>query len=132
MQPQTKDLISKYTLIAKKIIYDANRMKSFLKMMGSQDGAVQAVQTVLGAIEKFKPIPPQVYPFLGVNVYMLMVDIAQEVTGHKPDPAIIQQVIIKILKFTKQASANPAQPAKPQPQQAPAPAAPQGMLAQGA
>jgi hypothetical protein len=129
MQPQTKDQISKYTLIAKKIIYDANRMKSFLKMMDSQEGALQAVQTVMGAIEKHKPIPPQVYPYLGVNVYMLMVDIAQEVTGNKPDPAIIQQVIGNILKFAQQAS-KPAQPAQPQP--APAPAAPQGMLAQGA
>jgi len=118
MNPQDKTLLEKYTQVAKKIIYEPNRMGKFMKMLGSKDGALTAVQTVVAAIEKFKPVPPQIAPLLAVNSYMLMVDIAQEVTQAKPDPAIIKEVIGTIMSTVGAP-------------QAPAPAPEgQGMLAQ--
>jgi hypothetical protein len=52
---------------------------------------------------------------LGVNAYMLMVDVAQEATGNSPDPAIIKQVIAKIVQSIGQ-SHGPKQEAAEQPQ----------------
>jgi hypothetical protein len=114
MDPNQKTLLQKYTMVAKKIIYDPARMKTFMKMLGSKDGAVTAVHTVVGAIEKLKPIPAQLTPLLGVNVYLLMVDVAQEATKMQPDPAIMKGVIDQIMSEVGG-------------QQAPAPQ--QGMLA---
>lgn len=117
MNPQDKTLLSKYTMVAKKIIYEPARMKTFMKMLGSKEGALTAVQTVVAAIDKLKPVPPQIMPLLGVNAYMLMVDVAQEVTGMKPNPAIIKEVIGTIMTEVGGQAA-------PAPQQGP------GMLAQ--
>jgi hypothetical protein len=120
MNPQDKTELTKYTLVAKKIIYDAQRMKQFMQMLGSKQGAMTAVQTVMAMIEKVRPIPPALAPLLGVNVYMLMVDIAQEFTGHAPDPAIIKDVIGTILSTVQKshgqaAGAPPRQPTAQQP-----------------
>lgn len=117
--PQDKTMLQQFTMVAKKIIYEPSRMKTFMKMLNSKEGAVQAVHTVIAAIEKLKPIPPQIRGLLGVNTYLLMVDIAQEVTKMKPDTGIVKEVIGMIMTETQ----APA---------APAPAAPQdpGMLAQ--
>lgn len=95
---EAKGLLTKYTQVAKKIIYNPERMRSFMKMLDSKEGALQAVQTVVAAIDKLKPVPPQLMPLLGVNCYMLMVDVAQEVTGFDPDPAILQEVAGQILQ----------------------------------
>lgn len=120
MNPQDKSLLEKYTRVAKKIIYNPERMKKFLRMMGTKEGAVTAVQTVIAAIDKAKPIPPQILPMLAVNSYMIMVDVAQEGTGIKASPKVLNDVIGLILQtaqgMTQQQQAAPAQP--------------QGMLAQ--
>jgi hypothetical protein len=97
MNPEDKMQLQKYTMVAKKIIYDPARMKAFMKMLGSKEGAVTAVHTVVAAIDKLKPVPPQLMPLLGVNAYMLMVDVAQEVTNMKPDPGIMQAVVGTIM-----------------------------------
>lgn len=117
IDPQVKDTLSKYTMVAKKIIYNPERMMKFMKMLGTKDGAINAVHTVVAAIDKLKPIPPQVVPLLGVNVYMLMVDVAQAATGHPPSPDIIKEVVGLILSELGG-------------QQAPAPQGQEGMLAQ--
>ncbi|OXE35712.1 MAG: hypothetical protein CGW95_12220 [Phenylobacterium zucineum] len=121
LNPADQSLLSKYVLVAKKIIYNPERMKTFLKMMGTKEGAVTAVQTVVAAIDKLKPIPPQILPMLSVSAYMIMVDVAQEGTGHQADPAIMEEVVDQILQTAK--SMAPDQDAD-EGQQAP------GMLAQ--
>ena len=73
LNPQDKDALSRYTMAAKKIIYDAGRMEQFMQMLGSKAGALQAVHAVMSIIEKNRPIPPNMAPLLGVNIYMLMV-----------------------------------------------------------
>lgn len=107
INPQDQTLLQKFTLVAKKVIYEPARMSKFLEMLGSKEGALTAVQTVLGAIDSLKPVPPQIRALLGVNAYMLMVDIAQEVTQHQPDPTIVKEVIGTIM----QAVGSPKGPA---------------------
>lgn len=110
INPQDKSVLMKYTMIAKKIIYSPERMGKFLKMMGTKEGAVAAVNTVLGAIDKLKPIPPQIRPYLGVNTYMVMVDVAQEVMQQAPDQAIVKEVVGMILSQSQGAAPAPAAP----------------------
>jgi len=121
MTPQDQQLLTKLTLAVKKIVYEPGRFKTFLKMLGTKDGAVVAVHTVLAVLQKATQIPPQILPQLGVNTYVIMVDLAQEVTGHKADPKIVHDVMQAIMKEN---SAQPA-PAAPQP-----PQAPQGIIGQ--
>lgn len=129
MNPQDKSQLSAYTLMAKKIIFDAGRMREFLKMLGTKEGALTAVQTVLGVIDSKKPVPPQLAPLLGVNAYLLMVDLAQDVTGQKADTKIMQDVVVSILGNIIK-SHKPSQPqtpaAPPNVQQAP-----RGLMTQG-
>lgn len=119
LNPADQSVLLKYTQVAKKIIYNPERMTKFLRMMGSKEGAVTAVQTVVAAIDKLKPIPPQIIPMLAVNAYMIMVDVAQEGTGHQADPAIMEEVVSQILQTAKSMAG----------QAAPAPQG-QGMLSQ--
>lgn len=114
--PQDKALLSKYSQVAQKIIYNPQRMREFLGMMGTAEGALTAVQTVVAAIDKLRPVPPEIAPMLGVNVYMLMVDVAQEATDTPADPEVMKGVVQTILSNVQTG----------QPQGAPA----QGMLAQ--
>ena len=79
-------------------------MKGFMQLLGSPDGAVTAVQTVLSIIEKKKPIPPEIAGILGVSCYLIMVDIAQQATKLKPDPALMKAVIGKIMDVTTETS----------------------------
>lgn len=97
MEPQNKQTLASFIMAAKVVIYDANRMRDLLPMMDTPDGAIQAVQTIIGAIEQKKQIPPDVAPLLGMSVYMLMVDMAHNVTGEQPDPGIVKSVIGKIM-----------------------------------
>lgn len=97
MDPQRKQTLASFTTAAKAVIYDTKRMQGLLPMMDTPEGAIQAVQTIVGAIEQKKPVPPDIAPFLGVNVYMLMVDMAHKVTGENPDPNIVKAVIGKII-----------------------------------
>lgn len=107
LNQQDKDALSRYTMVAKKIIYDAERMKQFMQMLGSKAGALQAVHAVMSIIEKNRPIPPNMAPLLGVNIYMLMVDVAQQSTGHQPDPAILKEVIGQIVSTIGRAQSRP-------------------------
>ncbi len=123
MNPDTKQRLMKLTAAAKAVIYEPNRMAAFLKMMGTKDGAVTAVNTVMAAIEQRTQVPPEVRPLLAVNIYMLMVDVAQEVMQRKPSPNILKEVVQMLLT---------QKPGQAQPPQAPQPPAPQpGLLAQG-
>jgi hypothetical protein len=128
MNPQDKSQLTVFTMLAKKIIFDADRMKVFLKMLGSKEGALQAVHTVLAVIQQKKPIPPAIEPLLGVNTYMVMVDFAQKITGHKADPAIMADVIKTIITDVHKSSNIPVgAPVQSQPMQ------PQrGLISQGA
>ncbi len=131
MHPQN-DLLTKYTALAKSVIYDADRMKKFMGMLGTPEGAVVAVHTVLGAIEQAKPIPPELAKNLGVNAYLILVDMAQNITGKEADPGIMKKVIGTILTEVHQTHGQQAAPGA-QPQQPPAQAAPQpmGIINQG-
>jgi hypothetical protein len=142
MEDQTA-LLAKYTLLAKDIIEDADRFTKLRNMMGSPQGAVVAVKTVLGAIEQAKPVPQELVRNLAVNAYFLLVKFAEdasktesEVTGEEPvkaSPEKMKKVIGLLLKETN--LTQPAQPPQGQPpMQQPMEQAPQagGILAQGA
>lgn len=86
-------LITKYTNAAKHVIYDPSRFKHLLGMLGTKAGAIQAVHLVMAIIEKNKPIPPAIAKQLGVNIYLLMVDVAEQVTKHQADPQIVHDVV---------------------------------------
>ena len=64
MDAQDKSQLTALTQMAQKIIYNTERMKQFMKMLGSKQGALIAVQTVMGAIEQSRPVPPQLAPLL--------------------------------------------------------------------
>jgi hypothetical protein len=124
LDPQSKDSLSRFTLAAKKIIYAPERMKQFMTMLGTPDGAITAVQSVLAVIEKSRHIPPQVVPLLAVNCYLVMVDVAQEATKVKPDPGVMKQVIAAIMSKVQQVGQQNTQ----QPQQI---QQPRGIINQG-
>ena len=109
------ELLAKYNKLVMSVIYDAERMKKFLRMMETPDGAVLAVKTVLGAIEQAKPIPPELARSLAFNTYMLMVAWAEEITDKKASPEIMQKVAGKILSAVD-LTHNAAPPKQP-PQQ---------------
>lgn len=112
----SKTLLTQYTNAAKKIIYEAGRMSRFLKMMNSEPGAIQAVQVVMSVIEKAKPIPPEIRSLLKVNIYILMVDVAQAATDKKADPKIVGSVVGQLMRPEEDAAQQQ----------------PSGMIAQGA
>lgn len=93
----------KYIAAAKAVIFDANRLEQLLSMIDTPEGALQAVQTVIGAIEQRKPVPPQTAPLLGMSIFLLLVDAAQELTGEAPDGALVQQVTGQIISQLRQA-----------------------------
>ena len=113
MNPKVKEDLMSFTLAAKAVVYDAKRMESFLPMIETRNGAIQAVQSVMAAIDMKKPIPPSVAPFLGVNIYVLMVQMAQDITGRKADKAIMQKVIFDILGNVLKSHGKPKQPSQP-------------------
>lgn len=99
--------LAKFTLLAQDIIYHEDRMKQFLKMMSTPHGAVMAVHVVLQAINQKMPIPPQIAAHLGANIYLIMVDQAQQITGHKASPEIVGNVIKMIMAETDKAHPMP-------------------------
>jgi len=123
IDPQKKDLLTKFTLAAKSYIYDPDRFKMLLKMLGTEQGAIMAVQTVISAVEKAKPIPPGILKLLALNVYIVMVDMAQRVTKVKAAPEVMMKVIGKLMKQI--VSTPPGQQPPGQPVQPGQPAAPQ-------
>lgn len=122
IDPQKKDLLTKFTLAAKSYIYDPDRFKMLLKMLGTEQGAIMAVQTVISAVEKAKPIPPSIAKLLALNVYVVMVDMAQRVTKIKAAPEIMMKVIGKLMQqiVVAKPGQQPGQPPSGQqpPQQA--------------
>lgn len=117
---QKKDLLTKFTLAAKSYIYDPDRFKMLLKMLGTEQGAIMAVQTVISAIEKAKPIPQSIAKLLALNVYVVMVDMAQKVTKVKAAPEIMMKVIGKLMQqiVVSKPGQQPGQPpVGPQPPQ---------------
>ena len=114
MDPQRKSALMQFTTAAKAIIFDAGRMQQFLPMMDTKSGAIQAVQAVIGVIEQKKPVPPDIAPLLGASVYMIMVDMAREITDMEPDPEIVKGVVGEILSAMGQAYGGQQQPAGPQ------------------
>lgn len=133
IDPQKKDLLTKFTLAAKSYIYDPDRFKMLLKMLGTEQGAILAVQTVISAIEKAKPIPQSIAKLLALNVYVVMVDMAQRVTKVKAAPEIMMKVIGKLMqqivvsKPGQQQAQPPGQQPPQQAQQAPQ-MPPQGII----
>jgi hypothetical protein len=73
-------------------------------------------QSKMGVIEQKKPIPPDLAPLLAMAVYLLLVDMAQRVTGEKPDPNIVKAVIGQLMggtagAYRQKPGATPDQPA---------------------
>ena len=124
IDPQKKDLLTKFTLAAKSYIYDPDRFKMLLQMMGTEPGAVMAVQTVISAVEKAKPIPPGILKLLALNVYIVMVDMAQKVTKVKAAPEVMMKVIGKLMQQIVISSPGQKPPGQ-QPGQQAQPTAPQ-------
>ena len=124
MDPQRKGALMQFTTAAKSIIFDAKRMQQFLPMMDTKTGAIQAVQAVISVIEQKKPVPPDIEPLLAVNVYLLMVDMAKDITRMQPDPEIVKGVVGEILAGMRQGQQQPAQ----DPAQAPAQDVQQGTM----
>lgn len=120
MDPQRKSALEQLITAAKAVIFDAKRMSQFLPMMDTKSGAIQAVQSVMAVIEQKKPVPPDLSPLLGASIYMLMVDMAKDVTGMQPDPAIVQTVVGEILASMKPAAGQPAPQGDPPMQEQPA------------
>ncbi len=128
LDPNTKGALLKFTNGAKAVIYNEQRLRQLLPMIESRNGAIQAVQTIMSVIEQKKPIPPAVAPYLAVNIYMLLVDIAVETTGDTPDKKIVQSVIAELLTMvsgshpeeqeTMQAESGEPAPEQAQEQQA--------------
>jgi hypothetical protein len=73
-------------------------------------------------------VPADVAPLLAVNIYLLMVDMAQEAVGQKPNIAIVKKVIYAILQTVSQSHPK-GQAVQPAPQATPA--QPSGLINQG-
>lgn len=122
--PQDKTILTEFTSIAKKILYNKDRAESIGKIMESgPDGPISAVQTVLGGIEQMKPIPPNIKAMLAVNVFMVIVDLTQEITGEEIPPKVLIMNIGKILNDINKEVQPTQQGAQPnaQPEQGEAP-----------
>jgi|SRR5665647_1629772 len=76
-----KNTLLQYTMAAKALIYNPQRAMSLIKMMNTKMGTIAAIHAVMGGIEKQKPIPPEIAPFLAVVILMLLVSLAQRGTG---------------------------------------------------
>lgn len=119
MNPQDQNTLTRLTMAVKKIVYDPERFNIFLKMLGTQSGALTAVHTVLAVIGKQTQIPPQLMGQLGVNTYLVMVDVAEQVTKHKADPKIVHAVISQLMHQTNQTLKQSQQTPQQAPQQPP-------------
>lgn len=107
---QAKDTLMKFTMAAKVIIYNPERAKQLITLIATQPGAITAVHTVMQAIGTKQQVPPDIAPMLGVNIYMMLVAMAQEVTGQKPDPKIMQGVMKSLVQSLNKPSDPKASP----------------------
>jgi hypothetical protein len=86
----------KYIDLAKMAIYDKKSVGELAKLMETPQGAVVAVQTVLGSMEQATDIPPEIGIRLAPVIYLLLVDLLSEATKRKPSPEIMQKVMMSI------------------------------------
>lgn len=115
MDAKIKDRLLRYTLAAKKLIYTPQATTALVEMMSSRDGAIKAVATVLQGIQMHIPIPPALKPLLSGMVYMLLVDIAQQVTGGKANPQAVKDTINALLGQVNSAAQQEMARGKQQP-----------------
>ena len=111
MTPQ--DSLERYIEVAKTVMNNPERMRSFLKMMGTKQGAVMAVHTIIQVMEQKRPVEANIKPMLAMSIYMMLVDRAMKITDNKPNPVVVKDVIATLTKaFTPQATPDkvPAQP----------------------
>lgn len=92
-----KDTLSKFIVAIKAFVYDKKRAGDILDMIETQPGAINAVNAVIHAIEQKVQIPPDVKPLVAANAYLIMVDMAMQVTGDKPDKAVMKQTMAAIV-----------------------------------
>lgn len=122
-----KEELFKWITVAKMAVYDKGRAEQYLPLMQSRGGAVQAVLSLLAALEQKREVPAPIRPMLAMNIYMMMVDVAMGATGEQPSKEAMVQTMKALMQGLEQPGAQPgAQPQPAQPQQAP-----QGMLAMG-
>ena len=120
INPQDKSMLTKFTLLAKKIIYDPARAKSLAKIMDADGGITQATLTVLGAVETVKPIPPSIRPMLAVNILIIILDMAEEVMKVEIPQEALMGEINKVLQAAQEGNQPAQQPTQQQPATQPA------------
>jgi hypothetical protein len=135
-----KDTLLQYTMASKALIYHPQRAMALIKMMGSKVGTISAVHAVMAGIDRQKPVPPEIAPFLAVVILMLLVSLAQRGMGATvPKPildATVKDLMTDVHKAyplggPKQAQAAPQAVAPTQPSPMPQ-TAPVGLINQGA
>jgi len=114
MEEQKKSRLMEFTTAAKHIIFDAERFKQFLPMLDTGDGAIKAVQTVIAVIETKYPVPQDIAPLLAMNIYLLMVDMAQEILGVKPDSRTVMDTMSAVMKAAFDTEPLPGNEQQPQ------------------
>lgn len=120
-----KQDLSMFMDAAKMVVYDQKYAPQFVDLIETQQGAIDAVGSVMSVIDQRKPVPPEVSTSLAVSIYLMMVDVAMAATGEKPDKATMKQTINALLsKLTGKPQGVPEQ----MPEQPMASAQPQGMI----
>lgn len=114
ISPQDKSLLTKFTLLAKKIMYDPDRARSIAKIMDTKDGVVQATMTVLGAVENAKQVPPNIRQHLAVNILITLLDMAEEVMDIELPQGALMGFIGKVVAEVGKGNQPDAQPEQPQ------------------
>ena len=120
---KTQDILNRFTMAAKAVIYNPDRAKGLLKLIETKPGAITAVHTIIQAISIKKPVPPEIAAMLSVNIYMMLGALAQDATGIEADPATMQGVMKQLVQEAKQ------QPQPTSPQIKSAPPAQGGLIA---
>lgn len=90
--------LMKLLIAVKAVIYNADRAQHLIPMLDSIPGTKQAVGLVLQAISSKAKIPPEIMPILKAQIFLLLVDVARQVTGDKPDRALMKQTIQELVK----------------------------------
>lgn len=118
-----KTQLTKLTMAAQSIIYDAKRGKSLLDMMDSPEGCVQAVHTVMSAVNKKQKIKHEESVLLAPAIFLVLVDFAKGL-GKTLPPKKVQQVIKMLMdeaNATYKTEEQPTEPEQPAPVQPPQP-----------
>lgn len=88
-----KQEMMKFLMAAKAIVYEPSHAEQLIPMLDTVAGAQTAVSNVIAFIEQKKQVPPQLLPVLKAQIFLLMVDMAREITGEKPDKNAIKQTL---------------------------------------